>query len=102
MLKSATLFTSPSKRPYVLCTTSPSAERELNKENGGEWSFISPVVSSPAILPKSLSHRIEQLLGSIIAGAVTSVGEVLAVVESTGKIRLFRLNRQLDGGLCCQ
>lgn len=96
-LTSATLFNSPSRKPYVLCTTSPSLERE----HTGEWSFISPVAPGPASMPISLQHSIEQLRESVLVGAATSVGDLIAVLEASGRVRLLRLDKEIDGGLCC-
>jgi hypothetical protein len=78
---------------------SPSSERELTTEKGGEWSFISPVAPGPTSMPMSLQHSIEQLLESVLVGAATSVGDLIAVLEASGRVRLLRLDQEIDGGL---
>jgi len=100
-LTSATLFNSPSRKPYVLCTTSPSSERELAAENGCEWSFISPVASVPARMPMSLQHNIVELRKSVLVGAATSAGDLIAILEASGRVKLLSLDGNRDGGLCC-
>ena|SRR5436190_11856990 len=97
-MESATMFYAPSGNPFVLCTTSPSLERELN---GGEWPFISPVASSPATVPAHLEHRFLQLGKSkpILAGAVSVNGYLVAMLENTGILHLFSLTSREGGGL---
>lgn len=96
-MTSVTLFKSPSRKPYVLCTTSPSSERGRT----GEWSFISPVAPGPASVPISIQHSIQWLRESVLVGAATSVGDLIAVLEASGSVRLLGLDRGIDGGLCC-
>lgn len=52
-------------------------------------------------MPISLQHNIEQLHESVLVGAATSVGDLIAVLESSGRVKLFRLDREISGGLCC-
>jgi hypothetical protein len=96
---SAAIFHSPSNRPYVLCTTSPSDERW---KHGGEWSFISAVADSPASVPPNLQFDFCQLgkhEKGIVAGAGSSDGKVVALLNQKGQIKLFSLNAKTDGGL---
>ena len=96
---SATIFHSPSNRPYVLCTTSPSSERW---KHGGEWSFISAVADSPASVPPDLQFdfcQLGELEKGIVAGAASSDGKVVALLNQKGRIKLFILNAKTGGGL---
>jgi hypothetical protein len=96
---SAAIFHSPSNRPYVLCTTSPSDERW---RHGGEWSFISAVADSPASVPPNLQFdfcQLGKLEKGIVAGAGSSDGKVVALRNQKGQIKLFSLNAKTDGGL---
>jgi hypothetical protein len=96
---SATIFHSPSNRPYVLCTTSPSDERWKHR---GEWSFISAVADSPASMPSALQFdfcRLGEHEKGIVAGAASSDGKVVALLNQKGQIKLFTLNAKTGGGL---
>jgi hypothetical protein len=95
---SARLFYSPSSRPYVLSTTSPSTERV---RNGGEWTYISPVSSTPSLVPNELDQDLWQLgkAGAILTGAATAHGDVVALLEETGAVLLFPLKPGKGGGL---
>jgi hypothetical protein len=97
-LTSATLFKSPSEKPYVLCTTSPSSERGRT----GEWSFISPTPLGPVSVPIQTQHTIQPLHSSVLVGAATSVGDLIAVLEASGTVRLFAVESGRDGGLRCR
>ena len=72
----------------------PSNEREQNLENRGEWSFISPIGSEPAMTPRSLSHNISELRRSsdILTGAASPTGEIIALLHRRGSILLLGLN----------
>lgn len=98
-ITSAVLFNSPSTKPYVLCTTSPSNERAVNQ---GEWSFISPIGSSPAVVPQKLEHSFSSLgkAKGILAGAASTSGKVIALLDEQGFLRIFRLAGIPTGGLC--
>src|SRR2546423_3257621 len=96
---SAAVFHSLSNRPYVLCTTSPSDERW---KHGGEWSFISAVADSPASVPPNLQFdfcRLGKLEKGIVAGAASSDGKVVALLNQKGQIKLFNLDAKTGGGL---
>jgi len=96
-MTSVSLFKSPSNNPYILCTTYPSSERGLT----GEWPLISPVFNSSGPVRHDIQHSIKLLRDPILVGAVTSVGELIAVLEASGKVRLLALDRGRDGGLHC-
>jgi hypothetical protein len=98
-IESVSLFYASSNRPYVLCTTSPSDRRN---ENGGEWPFISPVHSGRISVPKQMEHSFFNLGESlpIIAGAVSTHGNVVAMLENTGNLILCSLARSENGGIC--
>lgn len=100
-MTSASLFDSPSGKRYVLSTSSPSSERSRNE---GEWSFISPVDHSlvPRHPPPHLIHRLKQLKRRlpIGTGAVPRPGNLVALLEKTGKIILIPLTSNDRGGLC--
>jgi hypothetical protein len=96
---SVCLFYSPSFRPYVLSTTSPSNERF---RNGGEWTYISPVSDTPSGVPEELDQNLWRLRDdakAILTGAATPNGDVVALLEQTGKVLLFPLGPGRDGGL---
>jgi len=48
-----------------------------------------------------LENSIQQLHESFLVGAVTSVGDLMAVLEASGRVRLLALDRGTDGGVCC-
>ena len=95
---SARLFYSPSSRPYILSTTSPSNERF---RNGGEWTYISPVSDTPSRVPKELDQNLWRLhdARAILTGAATPNGDVVALLEERGKVLLFPLGPGKGGGL---
>lgn len=95
---SAHLFYSPSSRPYILSTTSPSNERI---HNGGEWTYISPVSDTPSRVPEELNQNLRRLrkAKAILTGAATPNGNVVALLEKTGKVLLFPLGPGKGGGL---
>jgi hypothetical protein len=53
-------------------------------------------------MPIPLQHNIIPLPGSVLVGAVTSAGDLIAVLEDSGIVKLLRLYRGIDGGLCCE
>ncbi|KAF2803244.1 uncharacterized protein BDZ99DRAFT_169639 [Mytilinidion resinicola] len=98
---SATLFFAPSRRPYILTTTSPSFERAAN--NGrGEWSYISPVAPCPVTMPPDLEHDLTSLRAKYLVGTVTSNGGLVAVLEEGGKIKILSLAGAVKGGIGCK
>jgi hypothetical protein len=48
-----------------------------------------------------IQHRIQLLHDSVLVGTATSVGDLIAVLEASGRVRLLRLDRGRDGGLRC-
>jgi hypothetical protein len=92
------LFYSPSSRPYILSTTSPSNERV---RNGGEWTYISPVSDTPSRVPEELSQDLLRLRNAraILTGAATPNGDVVALLEERGEVLLFPLGPGNSGGL---
>jgi hypothetical protein len=82
-----------------MCTTSPSTRRN---QNGGEWPFISPVHLSPVKVPEQLEHSFLALGKSppAIAGAVSAHGNLVAMLENTGKLILCSLAPSSKGGIC--
>lgn len=98
-IESASLFYSPSKRPYILCTTSPSSRRS---KHNGEWPFISPVNLGPVRkVPLELQHDFSALGNSlpILAGAVSSCINVAAMLEDSGNLLLYTLINGPGGGI---
>ena len=95
---SASLFHAPSANSYILCTTSPSRERS---KYGGEWSYISPVISLPATIPARLDHSLWRLreCKAILAGAVSPSSNLIALLEETGRVLLMPLVAEASGGL---
>src|SRR5205085_1292311 len=82
-------------KPYLLATTSPSSERY---NNNGEWTFISAVADEPAKVPSDLQLDLAKLEKAkpIVAGTVPISGDLVALLENSGKIYLLRL-RSIDG-----
>jgi len=98
---STTLFFAPSRRPYILTTTSPSFERAAN--NGrGEWSYISPVAPCPVDMPPYLEHDITSLQSKYLVGTVSTNGGLVAVLEESGKIKIVKLTSASKGGIDCE
>lgn len=97
-MTSAVLYTSPSQQSYVLCSTSASTERY---RSNGEWPFISPVATSDEEVPPSTVHDFVALQSyrQLITGAVSSVANIYAVLEKTGKIVTLRLTSHEHGGI---
>ncbi|MCJ1380356.1 hypothetical protein MMC17_003459 [Xylographa soralifera] len=94
---SATTFTAAASfNPYVLCTTSPS-----NENHTREMSFISPVASTPMEVPPTLNHPLWKLgnAKAMIAGAASSTGRTIALLEETGKVVIMPLSPQDCRGL---
>jgi hypothetical protein len=52
-------------------------------------------------VPTEIQHSIQPLRDSVLVGAATSVGDLIAVLEASGRVRLLRLDRGRDGGLRC-
>ena len=100
-MTSATIYRSPSNRPYVLCTTAPSSERWLHD---GEWSFILPVhedTSRSSIHPVGIVHNFEQFKyhRPLFAGCASSRHHLFAVLEKSGKLSVLGLDKHDDGGI---
>ena len=100
-ITSASFYRAHSNRTCVLCTTSPSTERWRNQ---GEWSFSLPVLNTTVPVLKCTTkaiHNFEQFRKhrALVAGAVSSRHNVLAVLEETGKIYILRLDAHEDGGI---
>ncbi|KAI9751514.1 MAG: hypothetical protein M1815_001085 [Lichina confinis] len=97
-MTSAAMFSTPSQKPYILCTTSPSTERS---RNDGEWSFISAVADSPALVPKKLTHSLYALQRDqeMTAGAASPRGDAIALLDKDGFLTLFPLAAEQDRGL---
>ena len=98
---SATVYQSPSKRPYVLCTTAPSTERW---HHDGEWPFIlliPPNVSRSNEHPDSRCHTFEQFKchRPLFAGCPSSQHNLFAVLEDSGRLSVLRLDKHEDGGI---
>lgn len=92
---SATVYHSPSKRDYLLCTTAPSTERW---HHDGEWSFILPVPPNTRSHSGSTIHNFEQLKRPL-AGCPSSKHHVFAVLEDSGKLSILRLDKHDGGGI---
>ena len=97
-MTSAAMFSTPSQKPYILCTTSPSTERS---RNDGEWSFISAVADSTALVPKKLTHSLYALQRDqeMTAGAASPRGDAIALLDKDGFLTLFPLAAEQDRGL---
>ena len=93
---SATIFHSPMKHPYVLCTTAPSSERG---KHGGEWTYISAIGDGPATVPECLEDNLSHLAkhGAIMAGAVSELGNVVGLLKKSGRLLIVPLNRASGG-----
>lgn len=55
----------------------------------------------PAQVPMEIQHSIQSLRDSVLVGTATSRGDLIAVLEASGKVKLLRLDRGRDGGLYC-
>lgn len=68
----------------------------------GEWPFASPVTATGEEAPSTSVHDFDTLqhYRYLIAGAVSSVANVYAVLEKTGKIVILRLTGHEEGGIC--
>ena len=98
---SATVYQSPSKRHYVLCTTAPSTERW---HHDGEWSFIILIPPNASRLntdPGSRWHTFEQFKShtSLVAGCPSSQHHLFAVLEDSGRLSVLRLDKHDHGGI---
>jgi hypothetical protein len=94
---------SPAQHPYVLCTTSPSTEREID---GGEWSFIAPLsIPFAAWASEQAYHCLRQVQGTnsphlhIHASAVSPQGNFVALLDSNGHICLIPIRSRKGGGM---
>ena len=106
-MTSTSIYNSPSNRPYVLCTTSPSSERHYNN---GEWSFSLPLPSTETPSsstprwrpPSNTIHNFEQFKrhDRFRAGAVSNKHNVFAVLEDNGRISTLPLTAGAQGGIC--
>lgn len=99
-MTSATVYQSPSKRAYVLCTTAPSTERW---HHDGEWSFIllvPPNAPQPHVQNSGI-YSFEQLKShsSLFAGCPSSQHHVFAILEGSGRLSVLRLDKHDDGGI---
>ncbi|KAI4248601.1 MAG: hypothetical protein LQ352_005892 [Teloschistes flavicans] len=94
---SAAMFQSRAGRSYVLCTSSAPTERYRSH---GEWPFCSPI-DPPEHVPPSSQHDLTALKDSrqLAVGAVSSVANVFAVLEKSGRILLLPLSAHTDGGI---
>jgi hypothetical protein len=102
-ITSATAWMSPAQRPYVLCTTSPSTERDVD---GGEWTFIAPL--SMPFAPWATErayHCLRQVQGDdsrhlhIHASAISPQGNLVALLDSKGRICLIPIRARRGGGM---
>jgi hypothetical protein len=94
---------SPGQRPYILCTTSPSTEREVD---GGEWSFIAPLSIPFATWANERAyHCLKQVQGTnsphlhIHASAISPQGNFVALLDSNGHICLIPIRSRKGGGM---
>ncbi|KAL8810971.1 MAG: hypothetical protein Q9200_002161 [Gallowayella weberi] len=96
---SAAVYKSPMQRPYLICTTSASTERF---RSGGEWPFISPIVGPNERVPPRTVHDLIAFKDhrQLVASAVSSVANKLAVLSKSGKILVVDLTGHEDGGVC--
>jgi hypothetical protein len=95
------LFRVPSKRAYAFCTNSPTAMHG-REATGGEWPFISPVGTFPAQVPEGLECPFS-ILGhstAMVAGAVSSKGNLAAMLAQSGDLIISPLTGDRDGGVC--
>ena len=105
-MTSASIYKSPSRRLYVLCSTAPSTERWRNK---GEWSFIVPLplpsqTTPPTQItqpPKSTIHNFEQFEQhrALFGGCVSSRHNIFAVLEKTGRVSVLSLDAHEISGV---
>jgi hypothetical protein len=95
---------SPAQKPYVICTTSPSTERDSNE--GGEWTFISPLsLPFPNWETERAYHCLIQIQSRksphlhIHASAISPQGNLIALLDSNGRICLIPLVSCDRGGM---
>ncbi|KAL9599701.1 MAG: hypothetical protein Q9219_003689 [cf. Caloplaca sp. 3 TL-2023] len=95
---SAVIFHTPSKRSYVLCSTSASTERFRSK---GEWSFSALVTAGAEQSSHSSVHDFTDLTSyrQFVTGAVSGAANLYAVLEKTGKILILQLTGHEEGGI---
>lgn len=98
-MTSAIIYKSRSEQAYILCSTSASTERYKSK---GDWSFTSPVTATNEDMPSTSVHEFVNLQAyrHLVAGAVSSVANIYAVLEKSGKIVILRLTGHEEGGIC--
>ncbi|KAL8704700.1 MAG: hypothetical protein Q9201_002162 [Fulgogasparrea decipioides] len=85
-------------RAYMLCTTSAATERFRSH---GEWPFSSPIPQGETQAPPSATHHFIALKDyrQLVAGAVSSVANIFAVLEKSGRILILHLTGHEDGGV---
>ncbi|KAL8770005.1 MAG: hypothetical protein Q9194_005295 [Teloschistes cf. exilis] len=94
---SAAIFQSQAGQSFVLCTSWAPTERYRSQ---GEWPFCSPV-DPPQHVPPCSVHDLTALKDhrQLVAGAVSSVASIYAVLEKSGRVLLLRLAGHADGGI---
>lgn len=94
-ITSATIFISPSGRPYVICTMFPPREAPQGVPN---QTFISPIVSSLAKQKEAEVHwhEIEALSGDVVTGIAYSGLPVIVAIEAN-KLKLVQLQGRAGG-----
>ncbi|KAI4098527.1 MAG: hypothetical protein L6R37_006460 [Teloschistes peruensis] len=94
---SAAIFQSQAGQSFVLCTSWAPTERYRSR---GEWPFCSPV-DPPEHVPPCSVHDLTALKDhrQLVAGAVSSVTSIYAVLEKSGRILLLPLAGHADGGI---
>jgi hypothetical protein len=95
-ITSATIFISPSRQPYVMCTMFPPREALQGVPN---QTFISPIASSLAKQreAKAYWHEIEALSGDVVTGIACSGPPIVVAIEAN-KLKLVQL-QGYPGGL---
>lgn len=103
-ITSAATFLTPSgKMPYILCTTSPSSERE--RSVGLEWTFISPLTKpfppweSSAFHCLTQVHRQESVHRHIHGCAISPQRNLAALIDKQGRILFIPLETNPSGGI---
>ena len=98
---SVSLYTSPSQRSYVLCTTAPSTERWRNQ---GEWPFSLPLpdhFAPNSRPPEDAIHNFEQFKGlaALRTGTASGRHHIFAVLDEAGRLSLLPLAANGIGGV---
>lgn len=102
-ITSATTFLTLSSKPYILCTTSPSSERE--RSEGLEWTFISPLNKPFPPWESSAFHCLTQVQRQesdhrhIHGSAISPQGNLAALVDKKGRILFIPLEANSSGGV---